>query len=91
MGSVTPIGFTLRWARPVYVGESDKLDAIVLGPADAVRWMQTHFRYKRGLVYRRAQKLCHAALVGSLHHDFARQPFVDAFVEQTLFEELHKT
>jgi hypothetical protein len=91
MGTVTQIGFSLQWGKPVYVGESDKLDQTVTGPADAVRWMQGHFKHKRGVVYWRARALCYEALLGTLHHDFARQPFVDAWVEQALFEQLRDT
>ena len=91
MGTVTRIGFALHWAKPVYVGEGDQLDTVLSGPADAIRWMQAHFKHKRGLVYWRAHSLCHEALLGTLHHDFARQPFVDAWVEQSHFEPVPET
>lgn len=89
MGTVTRIGFSLEWAKPVYVGDADKLDRTVTGPADALRWMHGHFKHKHGVAYWRAQSVCYDALRGELHHDFARQPFVDAWVEQALFEKFH--
>ncbi len=91
MGTITRIDFGLRWAKPVYIGESDKLDSTVSGPAEAIRWMQNHFKYKRGLLYWRAHALCREALLGMLHHDFARQPFVDAWVEQGILEQSPET
>lgn len=84
MGSITNIDFALRWGKPVYVGESDTLDTAIAGPADAIRWMQTHFRSRNGFLYRRAHSLCHDALLGQVHPDFARQPFVDAWVRHSL-------
>lgn len=86
MHNVTKIGFDLRWSKPVYVGTNDELDGTLLGPGDAIRWMQRNFRYKHGLLYWRAHSLCYEALTGTLHHDFARQPFVDAWVEQSLHD-----
>ncbi|GGG23742.1 MULTISPECIES: DUF982 domain-containing protein [Rhizobium] len=89
MGTVTPVGFNLRWTRPVYVGQSDELDTTIYGPADAIRWMQIHFSHKHGFSYWRAHALCHSALLGTIHQDFARQSFVDAWVEQADPEETH--
>ena len=89
MGTVTLVGFKLRWTRPVYVGVSDKLDTTIYGPADAIRWMQAHFIHKHGATFWRAHALCHSALLGTIHHDFARQSFVDAWVEQSSQLEPH--
>ncbi len=82
MGSVTSVEFSLRWAHPVYVGTSDNLDTMIEGPAAAIRWMSANFTQRNGPGYWRAHSLCRSAILGYVHPDFARQPFVDAWVGQ---------
>ncbi|WP_145642135.1 DUF982 domain-containing protein [Neorhizobium alkalisoli] len=85
MGEVVAISFSLTWTRPVYVGEADLLDTTITGPADALRWMNNHFKYKHGPAHWRARTLCHHALLKQVDVEFARQPFLDAWLEESNF------
>ncbi|WP_246690926.1 DUF982 domain-containing protein [Neorhizobium alkalisoli] len=83
MGKIISVSFNLTWARPVYVGDAERLDTTIEGPADAIRWMRYRFKFKQGTAYWRAQTLCHSALLQEVHQDFARQPFFDAWLEES--------
>lgn len=83
MGNIILVSFNLTWARPVYVGDAEKLDTTIKGPADAIRWMQRRFKFKHGAAYWRAQTLCHSALLQEVDPDFSRQPFFDAWLEES--------
>ncbi len=85
VGSVIDVEFSLRWVKPVYVGENDELDTTIEGPADAIRWMNNHFISKSGFVYWRAHTVCVHAVLRQLHADLARQPFLDAWLEESRF------
>ncbi len=83
MGSVVDVQFTLRWTKPVYVGVGDKLDVAITGPADVVRYIINEFGIERSPKYWRARSFCHHALRGEIHPELARQPFIDAWVNQS--------
>ncbi|MBO0145015.1 DUF982 domain-containing protein [Agrobacterium sp. Ap1] len=82
MGSIIRVNFFARWSRPVYVGLGDHLDTTITGPADAIRYVGSKFQSQRGTNYFRAHAICHHALLGEVCPDVARQPSLDAWVDQ---------
>jgi hypothetical protein len=83
MGAVINVGFRARWLRPVHAGFDDFLDTMIGGPGDAIRYMAARFTVRSGVTYWRAYTLCHLAVLEQVHIELSRQPFVDAFVEQS--------
>lgn len=82
MGDLLLVSFTATWAKPVYVGDNKSVTTAIEGPAVAIRWMENHFKSKRGAAYWRAQSLCYSAVMQQVHPDFARQAFFDAWIEE---------
>lgn len=82
MPSVTQAHFSARWTSPVVVSHADA--ARILGPGDALRFMNSHFKRQSGPLYWRARSLCFGALIGEVHPEMARPHFVAAYAAESL-------
>lgn len=81
MGSVIEVAFRIEWERPVFVGEGDLLDQPIMGPRDALRYLQEHFPLRFGQTYRDAINGCIAALLHECDPAHARACFIAAYAE----------
>lgn len=81
MGSVIKIAFRVEWERPVFVGEGDLLDQPIMGPRDALRYLQEYFPLRFGQTYWDAIDACISALLHDCDPAHARACFIAAYAE----------
>lgn len=81
MGSVIEIAFRVEWERPVFVGEGDLLDQPIMGPRDALRYLQKYFPLRFGQTYWDAINACISALLRECDPAHARACFIAAYAE----------
>lgn len=81
MSVVIGLKFSSRWRHPVHVGNDDRITGAVVGPNDALRFMQSKFMFRSGSTYRLAQQSCRQALAGKTDPESARRHFMDAYAE----------
>jgi hypothetical protein len=81
MGVVIEVNFRMQWRKAVYVGDGDWLTQEVIGPAEAIGFMKSSFRFQSGESYSRAWQGCHDAIAGKLDAVTSRKLFAVAYVE----------
>ncbi len=78
MTDVIPVLFGARWRMPVCLVLQKKVRKIS-GPAEAIRYMRTHFDVQSGPTYSRAVDICFSALRYEADPDVARSFFLAAY------------
>ena len=81
MGDVIKVDFRMRWAKPVFVGDDDRLTRTVIGPVEAISFMKSSFHSYDGESYARAWQGCHDAIEGRVSAMTARKLFVAAYAD----------
>ena len=81
MSAVIEVAFNSNWERPVIVGERDLLDQPILGPRDALRYLQKRFPLRTGQTYWDAINACVSALLHKCDPAHARACFIAAYAE----------
>jgi hypothetical protein len=78
MTDVIPVLFRARWRMPVCLVQQKRVRKIC-GPAEAIRYMRSHFNERSVPAYSRAMDVCFAALRCETDPDTARAFFLAAY------------
>lgn len=81
MSSVIEVSFGIRWDYAVVVETAHAVDQIILGPRQALRYLQTEFTLQSGRPYRNAVSACKQAICNPKDLGRSREAFITAYTE----------
>ena len=81
MNQIIEIDFSKRWQAPVFIEQGGSPCVAIEGPAQAIRYMQTHFRVRSGPLYWKALLTCYSAVRQEVDPEEIRRHFLAACAE----------
>lgn len=80
VNSVIPVGFGLEWEFAVFV-QDGLMDKAIMGPKDALKYLQDDIHFQTGRPYRSAVADCISALRYRCDAEIARNSFLAAYAD----------